>query len=213
MCSRNLKWGGKMVIYLVRHGETDFNTGVQRIRGRIPIPLNEAGKRHADEVGKALSTVKLDTIFYSEVERAKETAEGVHKYQPDATFLEEPLAIDIDWGEWSGKTYREAMSEEDEKLFWSNPNVMEIPKGETFYQVLDRIHRLMFKIRNSPDEKVCIVSHGAVLNLFLCYAMEAPLSRFWDFYGAACSLTELDYDKKTHHFKLVRFNDTHHLTK
>lgn len=36
-------------IYLIRHGETDFNTDpVPRVRGRIPVPLNETGLRHAN---------------------------------------------------------------------------------------------------------------------------------------------------------------------
>ena len=37
-------------IYLIRHGETDFNTDpVPRVRGRIPVPLNETGLRHATQ--------------------------------------------------------------------------------------------------------------------------------------------------------------------
>ena len=35
-------------IFLVRHGETDFNTDpVPRVRGRIEISLNAEGLRHA----------------------------------------------------------------------------------------------------------------------------------------------------------------------
>ena len=95
-------------IYLVRHGETDFNTDpVPRVRGRIPVPLNETGLRHANQAGEFLKDEKITTIYYSAVNRAKQTAEAVHKYHPEAKFVEEPLVLDISWGDWEGKTYEE----------------------------------------------------------------------------------------------------------
>jgi len=37
----------KKIIYLIRHGETNFNTDpVPRVRGRINVPLNDEGIAH-----------------------------------------------------------------------------------------------------------------------------------------------------------------------
>ena len=81
-------------IYLVRHGETDFNTDpVPRVRGRIPVPLNETGLRHANQAGEFLKDEKITAIYYSAVNRAKQTAEAVHKFHPEAKFVEEPVFL------------------------------------------------------------------------------------------------------------------------
>ena len=42
-----------MKIYIVRHGETDWN-GPRRLQGRSDIPLNETGIEEAKITGEAL---------------------------------------------------------------------------------------------------------------------------------------------------------------
>ena len=59
----------KKYFYIVRHGETDFNTDpVPRIRGRVTVPLNEQGVQHAKEAGEFLSHEKnIGKIYYSSI--------------------------------------------------------------------------------------------------------------------------------------------------
>ena len=67
-------------IYLVRHGETDFNTDpVPRIRGRVDIPLNAAGELHAQQAGEFLATAEFTKIYTSEIPRARRTAELIQQ--------------------------------------------------------------------------------------------------------------------------------------
>lgn len=179
-------------IYLVRHGETDFNTDPEpRVRGRIDIPLNEAGLRHARQAGEWLRKDKIEAIYYSRIKRAAQTAEAIRETHPDAKFIEEPLAIDISWGDWEGKTYTEAFGSADGGEYMRDPSRLEIPNGESFYSVLDRVKKLLHKILASPEESVCIVSHGAVLNLLACFVFEAPLRKFWTFYMGGCATCKL----------------------
>ena len=40
--------------------------------------------------------------------RAKQTAEAIaEKHSTKVELVEEPLIIDISWGDWEGKTYKE----------------------------------------------------------------------------------------------------------
>lgn len=200
-------------IYLVRHGETDFNTDPEpRVRGHVPNPLNEIGRLHAQEASSALKDVKFDAILYSKIPRAKETAEAIRANQPQARFEEEPLVCDISWGDWEGKTYLEAFgTPERVHLFKTDPARLEIPNGESFYSVLARLEALIHKLERSTDETICIVSHGAVLNLFMCLITSAPLSKFWMFYGDACSISQIDmHDSSTFHIR--SYNETRHLS-
>ena len=50
-----------MKIYIVRHGETDWN-GPRRLQGRSDIPLNETGIEEAKITGEALKDV-ADNIY------------------------------------------------------------------------------------------------------------------------------------------------------
>ena len=50
----------KKTIYLIRHGETDFNTDpVPRVRGRINVPLNDIGVAHCKAAGDFLSNENI----------------------------------------------------------------------------------------------------------------------------------------------------------
>ena len=48
-----------MVLYVVRHGETDWNK-VKRVQGHTDIPLNEYGRHLARETAKGLKETRID---------------------------------------------------------------------------------------------------------------------------------------------------------
>lgn len=52
-----------MKIYIIRHGETDWNK-VRRLQGRSDIPLNEEGRRLARITGEALSKCEFQVYLY-----------------------------------------------------------------------------------------------------------------------------------------------------
>ena len=61
------------MIYVVRHGQTDWNLE-GRFQGRIDIPLNEKGKSQAKKTKEKLEGIKFDKVFSSPLKRALETA-------------------------------------------------------------------------------------------------------------------------------------------
>ena len=66
-------------VYLVRHGETDYNLG-PRYQGQLDIPLNDNGRRQGDLLGQAMKNHHIDEIFSSPLSRAFETGELIAKY-------------------------------------------------------------------------------------------------------------------------------------
>lgn len=66
--------GGKMEIYLIRHGETEWNT-LRKLQGRSDTELNEVGIQLAQMTSKALEDIPFDVIYTSPLKRAKKTAE------------------------------------------------------------------------------------------------------------------------------------------
>ena len=63
-----------MKLYLIRHGETDYNK-MKRNQGQIDIPLNEYGRELARKTREGLAEVPFDLCLCSPLSRARETAE------------------------------------------------------------------------------------------------------------------------------------------
>ncbi|MFF2093840.1 histidine phosphatase family protein [Paenibacillus sp. NPDC058174] len=62
------------MIYVVRHGETDFNKE-GRLQGRQGLPLNKNGIEQAKSLHESLRGIHFDHIYSSPQERAIQTAE------------------------------------------------------------------------------------------------------------------------------------------
>ena len=62
------------MLYIIRHGRTDWNDR-HKLQGRTDVPLNEEGRRMAEEARETYRDVHFDICFCSPLIRAKETAE------------------------------------------------------------------------------------------------------------------------------------------
>jgi len=60
-------------IFVFRHGETDWNKE-RRYQGHSDIPLNEEGRRQAEELRARLESLAPQVILSSDLSRAFETA-------------------------------------------------------------------------------------------------------------------------------------------
>src|SRR2546422_1604679 len=72
---------GTLRIYLARHGQTEWNA-LHRIQGWTDVPLNDTGRRQAQELAVRLQGVHLDVIYSSALRRSRETAEIVAGGRP-----------------------------------------------------------------------------------------------------------------------------------
>jgi broad specificity phosphatase PhoE len=66
-----------MNIYLIRHGETDWNKS-GHIQGRTDNPLNEVGMQQAQELVTRLKDITPDVVVSSSLTRAKQTMNTVY---------------------------------------------------------------------------------------------------------------------------------------
>ena len=204
----------KKIIYLVRHGETNFNTDpVPRVRGRINVPLNDAGIAHCKAAGDFLANEKIGKIYYSAVPRAKQSAECVaSQHKTPVEMIEDPLVIDISWGVYEGKTYLEAFGDEKGGDLMFHPEKLVVPEGETFYAVMDRLRLFFVKFWNSDEEVCTIVSHGAITNVLSLMFLQAPLEKFWSMYMSACGVSKVQM-KSIYSVTIEYWNANHFLKK
>jgi broad specificity phosphatase PhoE len=70
---------GRTVLYLARHGETDWNVA-GKWQGHTDIPLNDNGRAQARALAELLRGVTLAGVVSSDLSRARETASIVAEH-------------------------------------------------------------------------------------------------------------------------------------
>lgn len=204
-----------MRLIIVRHGETAWNTGEKRFRGQLDVELSSYGFKQAIAVGQVLVEEAIDVIYFSPMARVRQTAEGLFREllkKNGVHFQEEPLLMDIHYGDWQGKTHQEVFSANPAvEHFWtSQPEELLFPNGESWYTVYDRIDRLFKRLRSEDHQCVVLVSHRVVINIILLYLLGLDPSHFWDFMFDTCSISEIRLENDGS-FEILYLNDTHHI--
>ena len=89
-----------MLIYIIRHGETDWNTK-RLLQGATDIPLNQNGIEVARLTAKALKDVPFDVIYTSPLSRAVQTAE-IMRRDRDIPIIPDERLKEISFGPYEG---------------------------------------------------------------------------------------------------------------
>lgn len=148
------------VIGLVRHGLTDWNTE-RRIQGQTDIPLNEIGRKQAELLSQRMKDEEWDYIYASDLGRARETAACIGHVKQMEVSTDERLR-EMFCGEIEGTTLEERVAKWGED--WSQLDL----GVETHQQIAARgVSFIQEVIERHPNQKVLIVSHGALLSLTL----------------------------------------------
>lgn len=93
-----------LTLYLVRHGETDYNRQRLMQGQRIDAPLNRIGQAQARALGDRFCDVSLDAIYVSPLRRAVETARPVIDCHSDASVQRDGDLAEMSWGELEGQS-------------------------------------------------------------------------------------------------------------
>jgi len=149
------------VIYLVRHGQTEFNRE-RRIQGHVDSPLTELGVRQAQAVAGLLADLIRGEpgwrIVSSPLGRAAATAEVVSQR------LSLPVALDarlkeMSWGPHDGRLRRELEAEYPD-TFGRTSWAFDMPDGESYEDVAGRVGAWLADLPPEPDRRIIAVSHG-----------------------------------------------------
>ena len=76
----------QLTVYVVRHGQTDWNKD-GRIQGGTDNPLNATGREQAAAMSRLMAEVKVDTVYVSSHQRARQTAEVFQGRTPNVPIM------------------------------------------------------------------------------------------------------------------------------
>ena len=153
-------------IYLVRHGETDWNVkGL--VQGHTDTPLNKTGIKQAGEVAGKLSHIKFDAFYSSDLLRAKQTAEIAALNYNLAIQTTKALRERL-FGNYEGKKmhflnkFRDAVEKLTDQ---ANRNRLYRKNSlETDEQVVQRLITFLREVAvANPNKVIFMASHGGVI--------------------------------------------------
>ena len=163
-------------LYLMRHGEVDEQYH-RKFGGTIDMELSPVGRHQAVVLGQYVKRFDFDVLYSSPMKRAWATADPVGREQG---LRAEPVVglREIDFGEWTGKTWMEVAEEYQINVFkWLDEleagRVKDAEPGADFRArvgaATDEI------VAANEGRRVGVVCHGGVVRAMLAHLLDMPL--------------------------------------
>lgn len=206
-------------IYLIRHGQTEWNKQGLMQGGGYDIPLNENGLSQAAYAAEELSAIPLDVIASSHLQRAHQTADVIHSSQPSATRLVFSEFGEMRFGEFEGYAIRGPQATEDKmKRFqimneqMADDSEQEWPDGESTRQVEVRSRKALYEImkKHEDSKHIAIVAHGRTNKILLASLLLNDLSQFRTIKQGNTCINIIDFEKKDERWCTVLLNYIDH---
>lgn len=185
-----------MNIYLVRHGETDWNRAT-KLQGQVDIDINENGVAQAEKAAKRLEQVPFERVFCSPLTRARHTA-GILIGERDIPLTTDDRLKEINFGKWEGTLDRVALANPAVPIydFFKRPgSYAPGADAESFTQLYARSHDFVEKVLiplENQVETVLVVAHGALNRSILNPIAGVPVSDFWHFRMGNCATAVIE---------------------
>lgn len=197
-------------IYLVRHGQTDYNLrGIVQGSG-VDSSLNDNGRAQAIAFFKAYGHVPFDKIYTSSLKR---TTESVREFIKRGIPHEQHSGLnEISWGKKEGQPITP-----DEDVYyhwmlkqWQEGNTsLRIEGGESPEEVANRQKSIMESIIKSEAKNILICMHGRAMRILLCQLFQYPLKSMDTFEHTNLCLYQLSFTGSM--FSIEKHNDIQHL--
>lgn len=144
-----------MKIYLVRHGETDWNKE-GRLQGHRDIPMNQQGILQMERIGAYMAGggYEIDKIISGPLQRARMSAEIIASRigYGKSRIIIEPLFTERSFGDAEGMVWTAEMCLDNGKF-----------REESVSELCKRAAEGVKKYVVEGNGNILIVSHGAIL--------------------------------------------------
>lgn len=169
-----------LVLYLVRHGQTDCSLHNRMCGAGIDTPLNAAGERMAEALTNAFAPLPWRAIYSSPMLRARQTAEPLARRKGMTVEVLDGLK-EIAYGAWDGRLEDEVARDEPEAwASWQrDPGSFAPPGGENAYALAARVLPAIATIRDRHSDGLAIAfAHKAVIRIAVCALLGIDVGLF-----------------------------------
>lgn len=197
-------------IYIVRHGETDYNKNGIVQGGTIDSSLNELGREQAEKFWSTYSEVPFEKVYTSTLKR---THESVKNFIEKIDAWEQFSGLnEISWGDYDGTKIREDDYYWEVVNEWKSGNVnVRIKGGESPGDVRDRQKPVITQIQDSKEGLILVCMHGRAMRILLSHFVDGDLGKMDTYKHHNLGLYVLEMDESGE-LKIVDRNNTNHLS-
>lgn len=200
-------------LYLIRHGETEWNKQNRTQGCGNDLSLSEFGIMQAKAVAKRFIDEDISAIFSSDLKRAYETAEEISKIVLKP-IITSPGLREMNFGCFEGLTsYEISTHYKDIYERWrNNPMEHDIPQAESFIMLKNRtLDTVSQIITDYKGKNIIIISHGITIKIMIMslLGMDPSLHSRLRINNTGVSIL----DWREHGPVLTLFNDVCHLHK
>lgn len=182
------------MLYIMRHGKTDWNVK-HKLQGRTDIPLNNDGRLMAENARKEYSGVHFDVCYCSPLSRARETAEIFLKDRNIPIITDERL-LEMCFGIYEGIENSFQIPDCPINVLFKEPEkyITPVQNAESFEELFARTGDFIREVVEPQLEQgrdILIVGHGAMNSSIVCQIKGIPLDKFWSAGSENCKLMQL----------------------
>ena len=204
---------GKKTIYIIRHGQTDFNKqGIIQGSG-VDTELNETGRKQGQNFYDYYRLTKFDKIYISKLQR---TAQTVAPFRAKGIEIEViPELNEINWGIMEGAKPTPASHQKFLHTVneWAKGNLdVRVENGESANEMYSRQKAGFEKIMSRETEsQILICMHGRAMRSFICLLTGTPLKHMDRFEHGNVCLYVLEKEAEEQYFRILVRNSRAHL--
>lgn len=180
-------------LFLVRHGETDWNAE-KRYLGQTDLPLNSKGRQQVLNLAHELKDVDFACCYTSDLIRASQTTSTILKGR-DVEIIIEIALREASFGTWEGLTHAEISRQHAVELeLWVESQGMTKPGGgESLGDLRGRLGAWLESLyAENPAGNILVVTHGGPLRVILCLLMGLPVTKHWKFSVEPSAMTVVE---------------------
>lgn len=199
-----------MTIYILRHGETEFNRlGIVQGSG-VNTELNRTGLEQARAFYEAYKHIDFQLIVTSELQRTHQTVAGF--LEKEIPWVKTEDINEISWGDHEGQPgTRERVAVYNRMINeWQAGNLdASLPNGETARQLTGRVGRFIEWLKTRPEKRILVATHGRTMRCLIAMLKGLEPAGMEGVPHANTGLYVIHYQDDEFVFEME--NDTRHL--
>lgn len=197
-------------IYIVRHGQTDYNKNNIIQGALINAPLNETGKEQAEALFQFYNHIDFGIVYTSDLVRTQETVQQF--LDKDIPHIKMAALNEISWGIYDGKHNAGGESSYFSQMIkrWNQGETDVRPEeGQSPEDLAELQLEFIEKVKQDENDTILVCMHGRAMRILLCQLLGEPLHKMdqYKHHNTCLYLVTFDGTK----FAVEKANDLSHL--
>jgi broad specificity phosphatase PhoE len=166
-----------VTLYILRHGQTELNR-LSIVQGSgVDSDLNDHGYAQAKAFYDTHRHVDFDLVITSKLKRTHQTVQ--HFIDRNIPWEQTADVNEISWGIHEGKHQSPEQNERYQQMIeaWRSGDLdASIEQGESARQLFERIERFVEWVKQRPEKKILVATHGRAIRCLITYLKGLPVT-------------------------------------